>query len=181
MRKNDAREGDAYAVDVTRSAKASWERRRMEAIRRWGSLKRLSAKASPESALKFEKAREKYLAATESRDPFELARRCGVMERGVDALEREALERGACSSDLVWFDLGMRVNGKRAVCVLSASDAEYVACTLTEELEDDVIVYTAADIVLMANENPTALTHLKHVFSAYTTEVHTREQGEAPW
>jgi hypothetical protein len=64
---------------------------------------------------------------------------------------------------------------------MSPSDAEYVACTLNEELEDEVVVYTAADIVMMANENGSMLHHLKQTFSAYTTGVDTREQKDAPW
>mgnify|MGYP001070436383 FL=1 len=116
-----------------------------------------------------------------SSEEFEVAKRYGVLERGVDALEKEALERGKSPNDMHWFDLKIRVKDRRAVAVLNPSDAEYVAATLGRELDDDVIVYTAADIVMMAHENPTALTHLKQIAGAYTTQVTTSDGKEAPW
>jgi len=171
----------SYASDVTRKALASWERRKMDAIARWGSLDRLSAKCSPETAAKFTKAHGRFKDAKMSTDDFELARRAGVMERGVDALEKEALENGSAPSDMTWFDLKTRVGDRRAVAVMNPEDAEYVAATLGRELGDDVVVYTAADIVLMAHENPTLLTHLKHKAGAYTTHVDVGSNEEAPW
>lgn len=171
----------SYASDVTRKAEASWERRKMETIARWGSVDRLCAFVSPETSAKFAKAKGRLCEAMLSSDEFELAKRYGVMERGLDAMEKEALERGQAPNDMAWFDLKIRVKDRRAVAVLNPSDAEYVAATLGRELDDDVIVYTAADIVMMAHENPTALTHLKQIAGAYTTKVTVRDSGEAPW
>jgi hypothetical protein len=172
---------DDYASDVTRKAKASWDRRRMDAIARWGSLDRLASKCSPETAAKFAKANGRMKEARGSADEFEYARRLGVMERGVDALEQEALKNGSSPSDMTWFDLQTRVGDRRAVAVMNPQDAEYVAATLGRELGDDFIVYTAADIVMMAHENPTALTHLKQVAGAYTTHVDVNSSEEAGW
>lgn len=172
---------EAYVSDVKRAALSAWERRKMEAVKRWGSLDRLAAHASPETAAKFASATQKFLAARDSDEPYELAKRCGVMERGVDALEAEALENGYAPDGMAWFDLGMRVGNRRAVAVMNPKDAVTVAATLGREMDDDVIVYTAADIVLMANENPTALTHLKQHAGAYTTHVDTKERANAPW
>lgn len=186
---NDARRGDAmsgsetdaYASDVTRKAKASWERRKGEAIGRWGSLDRLASKCSAETSAKFARAKGRLADARVSAEEFELAKRLGVMERGVDAMEREALEAGYSPSDMQWIDLGMRVNDRRAVAVLNPQDADYVAAALSGELDDGVIVYTAADIILMAHENPSALTHLKQIAGAYTTHVTVGDQTEVPW
>jgi hypothetical protein len=172
---------DAYVTSVTRKAKQSWERRKMEAIARWGSLTRLCSFVSPETSSKFAKAEGRLCEAMLSSEEFEVAKRYGVLERGVDALEKEALERGKSPNDMHWFDLKIRVKDRRAVAVLNPSDAEYVAATLGRELDDDVIVYTAADIVMMAHENPTALTHLKQIAGAYTTQVTTSDGKEAPW
>ena len=171
----------SYASDVTRKAKASWERRKMEAIARWGSLDRLASKCSAETAAKFAKANGRMKEARLSADDFEYARRLGVMERGVDALEKEALKNGSSTSDMTWFDLQTRVGDRRAVAVMNPQDAEYVAATLGRELGDDFIVYTAADIVMMAHENPTALTHLKQAAGAYTTHVDVTSSEEAGW
>jgi hypothetical protein len=171
---------DINSMSVGSMARKAWERVKMDAVGRWGSLERLTACASPETARKFVDASQKYLRAVDGENELELARRCGVMERGVQALEREALERGASCSDLTWFDLGVRVGDVKAVCVLRASDAEYVACTLAEELGEGVRVYTAADIVMMAHENQSMLSELKSRFSAYTVAVETTD-GEAPW
>lgn len=172
---------DDYASDVTRKALASWERRKMEAIARWGSLDRLASKCSPETAAKFAKANGRMKDARLSSEEFELAKRLGVMERGVDALEKEALNNGNAPSDMTWFDLGVKVEGKRCVAVMNPKDADIVAASLSDELDDDVIVYTAADIVLMANETPTLLTHLKHTLGAYTTCVKTTNGEDALW
>lgn len=161
-------------------ARKSWERVKMDAIRRWGSLERLAACASPETARKFVGASQKYLSAVAGSNEIELARRCGVMERGVEALEKEAIERGNACADMLWFDLETRVDGMKAVCVLRASDAEYVACRLAETLSEPVRVYTAADLVMIAHENHSLLSQLKSKFSAYTVAVDT-ENGEAPW
>lgn len=168
------------SMSVGSIARRSWERVKMDAIARWGSLERLVAYASPETARKFVDASQKYLRAVDGENEFELARRCGVMERGVQTLEREALERGASCSDLTWFDLGVRVDGVKAVAVLRASDAEYVACELSKELSEPVRVYTAADLVMIAHEHQSMLSQLKSKFSAYTVAVET-EDGEAPW
>ena len=170
-----------YASDVTRKAEASWERRKMEAIARWGSIDRLAAKCSPETAALFAKANGRLKDARLSSEEFELAKRLGVMERGVDALEKEALANGYASNDLTWFDLKMRVKDRRAVFVVNPEDAGYVAATLGNELGEEVIVYTVADIVMMAHENPTALTHLKQIAGAYTTHVDIAGDGEVPW
>lgn len=170
-----------YASDVTRKAEASWERRKMEAISRWGSLDRLASKCSPETSAKFAKATRRLKEARNSDQEFELARRLGVMERGVDALEKEALEGGYSPNDMVWFDLGMRVNDKRCVAVMNPKDADIVAAGLSDELDDEFIVYTAADIVLMAHDNPTALTHLKQTASAYTNRVTNADGEELNW
>ena len=182
-----------YASDVTRKAVASWERRKAEAVSRWGSLDRLASKCSPETAAKFAKAKGRMKDAKVSAEEFEYAKRLGVMERGVDALEKEALANGYASNDLTWFDLKMRVKdrrasrsetsqeGLRAVFVVNPEDAGYVAATLGHELGEEVIVYTVADIVMMAHENPTALTHLKQIAGAYTTHVDIAGDGEAPW
>jgi hypothetical protein len=172
---------DSYASDVTRKAKASWERRKMEAIARWGSLSRLCSFVSPDTSAKFAKARARLGEAMLGSKEFEVAKRYGVLERGVDAMEAEALEGGKSPNDMQWFDLKIRVKDRRAVAVLNPSDAEYVAATLGRELNDDFIVYTAADIVMMAHENPTALTHLKQIAGAYTTHVDVHGDGEAPW
>ena len=99
----------------------------------------------------------------------------------MDALEKEALNNGSSPSDMTWFDLKTRVGDRRAVAVMNPQDAECVAATLGRELGDDFIVYTAADIVMMAHENPTALTHLKQIAGAYTTHVDIAGDGEAPW
>lgn len=170
-----------YANDVTRKAEASWERRKGEAIARWGSLDRLASKCHAETSAKFAKAKGRLADARGSAEEFELARRLGVMERGVDAMEKEALENGYSPSDMTWIDLGVRVGGKRAVAVLNPQDADYVAARLSDELDDGVVVYTAADIVLMAHENPSALTHLKQIAGAYTTRVTVGDDVEAPW
>lgn len=170
-----------YASDVTRKAEASWERRKMEAIARWGSLDRLASKCSPETAAKFAKAKGRLDDARLSSEEFELARRLGVMERGVDALEKEALDNGYAPSDMTWFDLGVRVEGKRCVAVMNPKDADIVAASLSDELGEQVIVYTAADIVMMAHDTPTLLTHLKLKLGAYTTCVKTAEGEDALW
>ena len=170
-----------YASEITRKAEASWERRKAEAISRWGSIDRLASKCSPETSAKFVKAKGRLADARLSSDEFELARRLGVMERGVDALEKEALDNGYAPSDMTWFDLGIRVDGKRGVAVMNPKDADIVAASLSEELEDEFIVYTAADIVLMAHENPTLLTHLKQSAGAYTTSVRNAEGEDALW
>ena len=174
-------EEGSYASDVTRKAVASWERRKAEAVSRWGSLERLASKCSPETAAKFAKAKGRMKDAKVSAEEFEYAKRLGVMERGVDALEKEALANGYASNDLTWFDLKMRVKDRRAVFVVNPEDAGYVAATLGHELGEEVIVYTVADIVMMAHENPTALTHLKQIAGAYTTHVDIAGDGEAPW
>jgi hypothetical protein len=174
-------DSESYASDVTRKAEASWERRKGEAIGRWGSLDRLASKCSAETSAKFAKAKGRLADARTSLDEFELARRLGVMERGVDAMEREALEAGYSPVDMQWFDLKIRVGDRRAVAVLNPQDADYVAATLSREFDDGVIVYTVADIVLMAHENPSALTHLKQIAGAYTTQVTVGDQTEAPW
>ena len=96
-------------------------------------------------------------------------------------MEREALEAGYSPVDMQWFDLKIRVGDRRAVAVLNPQDADYVAATLSREFDDGVIVYTVADIVLMAHENPSALTHLKQIAGAYTTQVTVGDQTEAPW
>lgn len=170
-----------YASEVTRKAEASWERVKVGAIARWGSIDRLAAKCSSETAAKFVKAKGRLADARLSSDEFELARRLGVMERGVQALEKEALENGNAPSDMTWFDLGVRVGGKRCVAVMYPQDADIVAASLSEELGEAVSVYTAADIVLMAHENPTALTHLKQIAGAYTTSVRNAEGEDALW
>lgn len=175
------REDDAYRTDVTRKALASWERRKAQAVTRWGSLDRLCAKVSPETSAKFAKAMGRMKDAKMSADELEYARRLGVLERGVDAMEAEALKNGNAANDLTWFDLQIKVGGKRAVCVVQASDAEIVAATLGEELGEQIVVYTAADIVMMSHEQPTALTHLKHVVGAYTTHVDVAGNVEASW
>lgn len=172
---------DAYSVDVTRQALASWERRKQQAVARWGSLDRLAAKCNAETSAKFARAGQRFKDARHSGDEFELARRAGVMERGVDALEEEAIKNGYSPSDMTWFDLKIKVKGKKAAAVLDPKDADYVAAQLSKELGEDVIVYTVSDIILMAHENPTALTHLKHTMGAYTTHVDVRDDGEAPW
>lgn len=172
---------DSYASDLTRKAKASWEGRKAKAIARWGSLDRLSSRCCPETAAKFAKATQRMKDAKLSSQEFEYAKRLGVLERGVDAMEAEAIQRGAAPNDAQWFDLKIQVKDRRAVAVLNPQDAEYVAATLGQELGDTVIVYTAADIVLMAHENPTALTHLKHLAGAYTTHVEVGSNEEAPW
>lgn len=172
---------DDYASHITREALASWERRKMDAVSRWGSLSRLSAKCSPETAAKFAKAHGRFKDAKLSADEFELARRAGVMERGVDALEAEALQNGASPSDMTWFDLGLKVEGKRAVAVMYPQDVDYVAAALGQELGEQIIVYTAQDIVLMAQEGQTLLHHLKHKLGAYTTTVAVGGNEEAPW
>ena len=63
----------SYASDVTRKAKASWERRKMDAIARWGSLDRLASKCSAETAAKFAKANGRMKEARLSADEFEYA------------------------------------------------------------------------------------------------------------
>ena len=171
----------SYASHITREALASWERRKMEAVSRWGSLGRLSGKCSPETAAKFAKANGRFKDAKLSTDEFELARRAGVMERGVEAMEAEALQNGYAPSDMTWFDLCVKVEGKRAVAVLNPKDVDYVAAALGRELGERVVVYTAADIVLMAQENQTLLHHLKHKIGAYTTTVAVGGNEEAPW
>ena len=177
----DASRGDGYMSDVRRAALSSWERCKAEAVRRWGSLDRLAAHASPETAAKFASATKKYLEARLETEGFELPKRCGVMERGVEALEKEALENGYTPDGMVWFDLGCRVNGRKAVAAMNPKDAEAIAAALSKGLDEDVIVYTAADIVMMANETGSFLHHLKHVAGAYTTHVDTSEQVNAPW
>ena len=77
---------DNYASDITRKAEASWERRKMEAIARWGSIDRLASKCSPETAAKFAKAKGRLKDARISSEEFELAKRLGVMERGIDTV-----------------------------------------------------------------------------------------------
>jgi len=170
-----------YASEVTRKAEASWERRKMEAIARWGSIDRLASKCSPETAAKFAKANGRLKDARLSSEEFELAKRLGVMERGVEALEKEALDNGYAPSDMTWFDLGVRVEGKRCVAVMNPKDANIVAASLSDELGEEFIVYTAADIVLMAHETPTMLTHLKQKAGAYTTSVRTEGGDDALW
>ena len=172
---------DAYVADVRRAALSSWERCKAEAVRRWGSLDRLAAHAKPETAAKFASATKKYLEARLDTDGFELPKRCGVMERGVEALEQEALENGYAPDGMTWFDLGCRVNGKKAVAVMNPKDAVAVAAALSKGLDDEVVVYTAQDIVMMANETDSFLHHLKHAAGAYTTQVDTSEQVDAPW
>lgn len=170
-----------YKSDIAKSARKAWDTRKMEAIRRWGSLERLAASVSVETSQKFCRAAIKWNAALQGDDEMEMARRAGVMERGVEALEKEAIELGRCPNDMTWFDLCVEIEGAKCVAVFNASDAEYVATTLSKEFEKKVVVYTVADIVLMANESKTALTHLKHVASAYTTNVKTDEREDAPW
>jgi len=170
-----------YKSDIARSARRAWDTRKMEAIRRWGSLERLAASVSVETNQKFCRAAEKWNAALQSGDEMEIARRAGVMERGVDALEKEAVEAGKCPNDLTWFDLDIEIDGAKCVAVLNPSDAEYVADTLSTSFGKKVVVYTAADIVLMANEEKSMLSHLKHAASAYTTNVKTGRREDAPW
>ncbi len=82
---------------------------------------------------------------------------------------------------MTWFDLAVRVEGKRAVAVMNPKDVDYVAATLGRELGEEIVVYSAADIVLMAQEGGTLLHHLKHKLGAYTTTVDVAGNGEAPW
>lgn len=170
-----------YAKSVNQSARESWGERKSKAIRRWGGLDRLVAKASVETATKFAQAAEKYRVALQSGEGFEVARRAGVLERGLDVVEREALDAGWSPSDFTWFDLRVSVDGKRAVAVIEAADAEIVAASLREELDEEIVVYTAADIVLMAQEHQSTLHHLKRIASAYTRSVVDEKVGDAPW
>lgn len=170
-----------YKTSVRKEALRAWERRRNEAIGRWGSLARLVSKASVDTAEKMARATEKYNAALSGDDDFEIARRAGVMERGVDAVEQEALQAGYSPNDMCWIDLGVRVEDRRAVAVLNPADADYVSAQLSKELEDGVIVYTAADIVLMAQEHQSLLHSLKKRAGAYTTTVNNGAIEEASW
>lgn len=170
-----------YKSDIARSARKAWDTRKMDAIRRWGSLERLAASVSVETNQKFCRAAEKWNAALQGSDEMEVARRAGVMERGVDALEEEAIKAGKCPSDLTWFDLDLELDGAKCVGVFNPSEAEYVATTLSESYGKKIVVYTAADIVLMAHEGKSVLHHLKHAATAYTTNVKTGQREDAPW
>lgn len=166
---------------IKRQAVSAWERRRNEAVGRWGSIMRLLSKGSVETITKMTSAMAKYNSAVVDGDDFEVARRAGVLERGIDVVEKEALEAGYAPNDMCWFDLGVRVEGKRAVAVMNSADADYVASQLAEELGDDVVVYAASDIVLMAQEGQTLLHQLKHTLGAYTTVVNNGKLEEPSW
>ena len=170
-----------YKESIRKEALRAWERRRNEIVGRWGSLARVVSRASVETAAKMESAREKFNAALGGDDDIEIARRAGVMERGLDAVEKEAIENGYAPNDMCWFDLGVRVDDKRAVAVMNPSDVEYVATQLSKELDDGVVVYSAADIVLMARENQSLLHHLKQRAGAYTTSVGNGKVEETSW
>ena len=170
-----------YKESIRKEALSAWERRRNEAVGRWGSLVRLVSRATVETAHKMEAARVKFNAALEGDDDIEIARRAGVMERGLDAVEKEALEAGYSPNDMCWIDLGVRVDDRRAVAVMNPSDVEYVASQLSKELDDGVVVYSAADIILMAREHQSMLHHLKQRAGAYTTTVDNGKIEDASW
>jgi len=166
---------------IRRQAMGSWERRRNEAMGRWGSLMRLLSKASVDTVTKMASAMEKYNKALSGSDDYEIARRAGVLERGIEVVEKEALDAGYAPNDMCWFDLGVRVEGKRAVAVMNSADAGYVASQLSKELDDAVVVYAASDIVLMAQEGQTLLHQLKHKADACTTIVNGGKLEEPTW
>lgn len=83
----------AWELDQINGALKPLDAKAAELELRWGTG-RLETLVSPETAAKFEAARAKLDVAIHDRDVDLVIKRAGVLHRGWDALEKEAISRG---------------------------------------------------------------------------------------
>lgn len=108
---------------------------------RWGK-DRLETLVSPETAAKFEAARAKLDVAISQKDVDLVIKRSGVLTRGWQALEKEALARGhRAAPPEIWYATAPQEYGDEEYQIVIAKDNS--AATLAET---DLPVYTVTEV-----------------------------------
>ena len=108
---------------------------------RWGK-DRLETLVSPETAAKFEAARAKLDVAISQKDVDLVIKRSGVLTRGWQALEKEALARGhRAAPPELWYATAPNEYGDKEFQMVIARDNS--AATLAET---DLPVYTVTEV-----------------------------------
>jgi len=108
---------------------------------RWGKG-RLETLVSPETAAKFEAARAKLDVAISNKDVDLVIKRSGVMTRGWQALEKEAMSNGhRAAPPEIWYATAPQEDGNAEMQIVIAKDNS--AATLAET---DLPVYTVTEV-----------------------------------
>jgi hypothetical protein len=131
----------AWELDQIHGALKPLDAKADEMERRWGKG-RLETLVSPETAAKFEAARAKLDVAIHDREVELVIKRAGIMQRGWDALEKEAIERGhKAAPPELWYATAPDEFGEKELQIVIAQDNS--AATLAET---DLPVYTVTEI-----------------------------------
>jgi hypothetical protein len=148
---------DTAREAACRMALQPLDRRMIEIERRWGSSERLARLASPETAAKFGSAEHKLQEAIREGDPDLVAAKASVLQRGLDALEREAEAAGHSPSTKVWHVIE---RDRAYVICLDHMDARAAA----QEFPDATCV-TAEELIRILYETK------EGVFARHTKEL----------
>ena len=148
---------------------------------RWGAGK-LETLVTPETAAKFESARAKLDVAIFNKDPELVIKRAGIMKRGWEALEAEALRLGhKPMPPELWYATAPEEYGEDMAQFVIAKDNS--AATLAQT---DLPVYTVTEVarIIRSWRDQSSVEKVKSIFAGaevVRTEGEFEEDKEIPF